>query len=154
MFIAILATILPMFEKVSQQRIKSVEGFIWSRYIMSILKGCLMMTVFVVNKGPNDFFIGWSFFFTILLGFIYLYINPYQDPEKTHKIKPRLDEDKNEKLIRDYLIRAEHDIYSRYMETGFKMVSCLSVMFFLVMVTVSIYSPQIPIGVMGMYVKG
>ena len=56
MFIAILATILPMFEKVSQSRIKSTEGYIWSRFIMCNFKGALMILVFIVNGVANDFF--------------------------------------------------------------------------------------------------
>ena len=80
MFIAIMATIMPMLEKVSQTRVKSPEGFIWTRYIMSCIKGMLMMTVFIVNGVSNDFFIGCSFFATTIIGYVYFLINPFQDP--------------------------------------------------------------------------
>jgi hypothetical protein len=77
MFIAIMATIMPMLEKVSQTRIKSPEGYIWTRFIMGSIKGMLMITVFVVNGVSNDFFIGCSFFATSIIGFVYFKINPF-----------------------------------------------------------------------------
>ena len=77
-----MATVMPMLEKMGENKVKSPESYVWTRQIMTIIKGCLMMTVFVVNGLANDFFIGWSFFFTTAIGFSYFYFNPYQDPSE------------------------------------------------------------------------
>lgn len=80
MFVAISATIMPMFEKVCDTRIKTIEGFIWARFIIALFKGSVMMMVFIINGVANDFYIGFFFFFTTVLGFFYFLINPYEDP--------------------------------------------------------------------------
>lgn len=154
MFIAIMATILPMLEKLSQSRVKSPEGYIWTRYIMSSIKGMLMMTVFVVNGVANDFFIGCSFYATTLIGYIYFKINPYQDPEIDKNIERKSNLDKYDKKLLDIHFRAVHDIYSKAMGNGYKTVSLLSCLMFIIMVLVAMHSPYFPVTVLQVYVNG
>ena len=80
MFIAIMATIMPMLEKLMESKVKSPEAYMWSRQILTAIKAMLMMTVFVANGLANDFFIGCSFFFTTTIGYFYFVVNPYTDP--------------------------------------------------------------------------
>ena len=154
MFIAIMATILPMLEKVSQTRVKSPEGYIWTRYIMSCIKGMLMMTVFVVNGVANDFFICCSFLFTTIIGYIYFKINPLRDPEIYMKTIKKGNMDKYERKVLDIKFRAIHDVYSTTMGNGYKTVSMLSSVFFIVMVIIAINSPDLPMGLLKIHVKG
>lgn len=69
-----------MLEKLVENKVKSVEAFLWTRVIMTMIKGMLMMTVFVVNGLANDFFIGCSFFATATIGYVYFSLNPFKDP--------------------------------------------------------------------------
>ena len=80
MFIAIMATVMPMLERLTESKVKSPEAYVWTRQIMTIIKAMLMMTVFVVNGLATDFFIGCSFFFTTIIGYAYFVINIYIDP--------------------------------------------------------------------------
>lgn len=80
MFIAIMATVMPMLERLGESKIETCEAYVWTRSLLTIFKGQLMMTVFIVNGLANDFFIGTSFFITTIIGFIYFKINPYHDP--------------------------------------------------------------------------
>ena len=80
MFIAVMATVMPMLERMSDNKVASPEAYLWTRQIMSIVKAMLMMTVFIVTGNSNDFFIAWSFFFTTTIGFFYYTLNPYEDP--------------------------------------------------------------------------
>ena len=66
-----MATTVPMLEKLVEAKVKSVEAYMWARTIMTIVKGMLMITVFVCNGLANDFFIGFSFFCTTFIGFVY-----------------------------------------------------------------------------------
>ena len=80
MFIAVMATTIPMLEKLVENKVKSIEAYIWTRTIMTMIKAMLMMTVFIVNGQANDLFIGFSFFITATIGYIYFWLNPYRDP--------------------------------------------------------------------------
>lgn len=80
MFIAIMATVTPMLEKMGENKIKTPEAYFWTRQAISIIKSVFMMTVFVLNNLANDFFIGCTFLFTTIIGYSYFIINPYQDP--------------------------------------------------------------------------
>lgn len=96
MFIAIMATILPMFERISNSRVQSPEGYIWTTYIVLCFKGMLMIMVFCVNGVVNDFFIGVCFYATTWIGHLYFKINPYQDPFVQSSMILSKKSDKNE----------------------------------------------------------
>lgn len=89
MFIAIMATIMPMLEKLGDTRIRAPEAYIKVKLIMSILKSALMMVVFVVNGLANDFFIGFTFLLTTIIGCYYFTHLHFYDPS-IHGLDKRL----------------------------------------------------------------
>lgn len=86
MFVAIMATIIPMFERMTENRLRSIEAYLYTKLILSMFKSAMMMTVFVVNGLANDFFIGFTFLFTTIIGLIYFIFNPFYDPYINHDL--------------------------------------------------------------------
>jgi hypothetical protein len=68
------------------------------------------------------------------------------------QLRPNMD--KYEKKLLEVHFRAVHDVYSSTMGGGYKTVSMLSVLFFILMVAVAIFSPQLPVGVLKIKVTG
>ena len=77
---AILATVVPMLEKMAEGKINTPEAYIWTRTFMGSIKGLLMVSVFVINGLANDFFMGLFFFTTTIIGLVFFTMNPYSDP--------------------------------------------------------------------------
>lgn len=100
MFIAIMATSMPMLEKLGENRIKTPEAYFWTRQALSVIKAVFMMTVFVLNGVANDFFIGCTFLYTTVIGYNYFLVNPYQDP-RTQLYNVSHKADRQEKIIED-----------------------------------------------------
>ena len=63
-------------------KIKSPEAYIWTRTLMSIVKGAFMVSIFVINGQANDFFLGLFFFMTTICGFVFFYICPFADAKE------------------------------------------------------------------------
>lgn len=78
---AILATVVPMLEKMASGQIKTPEAYIWTRLIMGSIKGFLTVSIFVINGLSNDFFMGLFFFCSTIIGFAFFTMNPYSDPK-------------------------------------------------------------------------
>lgn len=153
MFISIMATVMPMLEKMTEKKVKSPEAYMWTRQIMTMIKAMLMMTVFVINGTANDFFIACSFFFTCLIGNTYFTVNPYIDPgTKLFGKLPAMD--RMEYKVFEIQIDAQKDTYSEQMGTGFRWVSFLTVVSFLFMICVSMLSPGLPVAVLKIEVEG
>lgn len=110
MFAAIMATVVPMLEKMGEGRIASPEAYIWTRSFISSIKGMLMVTVFVINGLANDFFIGCFFYITTSIGFIYFSINPYQDPDSMKQLHQA--QEIMESNIRQIQIRVKKEVYA------------------------------------------
>lgn len=83
---AILATVVPMLEKMAEGKISTPEAYIWTRTFMGSIKGLLMVSVFVINGLANDFFMGLFFFFTTNIGLVFFTMNPYSDPQDDSKM--------------------------------------------------------------------
>lgn len=80
MFGAIMATCVPILEKMGDSKIQTPEAYIWTKSFIGAIKGMLMVSVFVVNGLANDFYISWFFYTTTSIGMVFFFLCPYISP--------------------------------------------------------------------------
>ena len=146
MFLAILAVFITFLERKLEQSIETPEIFIWSTIMLKTFKGWFTVTVFIANGAPNDFYIGSFFLFTTLLGAIYFEINDLRRPN----VVSMSDDEENLRIkircIRDKVLMSYLSTQEGY---GYRLVAILTVIFFLGLMLVTLYSPQIPEELLG-----
>ena len=153
MFIAIMATIMPMLEKLGESKIQTPEAYIWTRSVVTILKGMLMMSVFVVNGLSTDFFIGCSFLCTTTIGYLYFVVNRYKD-HLMYDHSQVLKEDRMQKQVRVLQKKLQSEVYSQILGFGFKVVSVTTLILFTGMVLIAVNTPAIPLNLLKIKVEG
>ncbi len=100
-FVVIMATIVPMIEMMGLKKIVQSTVYIYSKMFLVLVKGMLMMTVFVISGEGNDLFNGYFFFVTITVGYVYFSTNPFRDPYNFELHGKQLHEGKwNEKEVK------------------------------------------------------
>ena len=70
---------VPLFEKIGDEKIQMPETYIWTRLFIVSIKGIFMVSVFVINDSPNDFFLALFFWFSSSIGMFYFNRNSYLD---------------------------------------------------------------------------
>jgi len=154
-FIAIMATTMPMLERMTESKIKTPEAYLWTKIIMSYFKSVLMCTVFVVNGIASDFYIGMTLFCHSIIGCLYFQMNPYKDPRLIYEETEDLESISKEELkLFELALRMQYDKYSRNAQKAFKYVSLLTVVLFMGMALVTVNSPEVPIWMLELYVQG
>ena len=70
-YLSVLAIFSPFLDRTINQKFTNPSVYIWASMFIKCLRGCLTITVFILNNSPNDFYIGLFLLYTNSLGFMY-----------------------------------------------------------------------------------
>lgn len=152
-FHAIMATLIPMIDKMSHDKIITPEGYIWARNFITKVKGGLMITVFFMEGTATDFYIAWFFFITTSIGYIYFWMNPYRNPET--KQKPEENSvSPEEARVRTIIDKVKKEAYAHKFGEAYRVVGIITILSFMWMVALVMISPKLPVGILKINVEG
>ena len=80
-FLAFMATFSPMLDKTIETKFTNPSSFIWASIFIKGVRGCLTITLFIMNNSPNDFYIALFFLFTNMLGYFYFDLGGFIAPD-------------------------------------------------------------------------
>ena len=146
MFLAVLAVFLSFMEKKLDTIVDSPETFIWATIMLKVIKAWFTVTVFVLNGTANDFYIGVFFLTTSSHGAMYFYIDSTKRPSE-HLGNNKTEVELKLKECRQKILE---QIFSTYEGSGYSAVVITTIIVFLIMMGVALYSPFIPEEILGL----